>query len=286
VSIVFALQTYPGGANNLVGYTLPYLVAAVLTAERLNGRFRRIFSSELYETIQAFYILPALVSALLRPNSPIFHVTPKGEKSDVDFISELRLPFYFIFAASLVGLVWGGVRLALEPESRAILVAAVAWIGYNLFLSFGALGALLEKAQRRVRPRIVMGDPVTLVGPFGKRGAVLVDANELGLRIRLHEPLSLERFALKFGDRLLNARVISTVDSARGEYVGLYTPQSAEEERAAVVLAYGDSERWLREWKQREAPANFLSSFIGMLALSVKGAHAHARHVGRKVFHG
>lgn len=286
VSIVFKLQTYPGGANNLVGYTLPYLVAAVLTAERLNGRFRRIFSSELYETIQAFYILPALVSALLRPNSPIFHVTPKGEKSDVDFISELRLPFYFIFAASLVGLVWGGVRLALEPESRAILVAAVAWIGYNLFLSFGALGALFEKAQRRVRPRIVMGDPVTLVGPFGERGAVLVDANELGLRIRLHEPLSLERFALKFGDRLLNARVISTVDSARGEYVGLYTPQSAEEERAAVVLAYGDSERWLREWKQREAPANFLSSFIGMLALSVKGAHAHARHVGRKVFHG
>jgi cellulose synthase (UDP-forming) len=52
------------------------------------------------------------------------------------------------------------------------------------------------------------------------------------------------------------------------------------------VLAYGDSERWLRQWKQREAPANSLRSFIGMLALSVKGAHAHARHVGRKVFHG
>jgi len=92
-------------------------------------------------------------------------------------------------------------------------------------------------------------------------------------------------FAIKFGMRLLNARISAIVDSTLGEYVALYMPRSPEEERAAVLLAYGDSERWVRQWKQREAPSNFVSSLAGMLVIAVKGAHAHARHVGRKVFH-
>ncbi|MGN6316721.1 glycosyltransferase family 2 protein [Trinickia sp.] len=286
ISIVFKLQMYPGGTENLLGYTLPYIVAALLTAERLNGRFRRIFSSELYETLQAFYMLPAIASALVRPNAPTFSVTPKGQQSEADFISEFRLPFYAIFAGSAIGLVWGIARMVLEPEARSILAAAVAWIGFNLLLSFGALGALFEKAQRRVRPRIAIGEPITVVDAIGEQEALLVDANELGLRIRVRAPLAQGTFAVKFAGRLLNARVSAFIDSARGEYVGLYTPSCAEDERAAVTLAYGDSERWLKQWKEREAPANFVRSLAGMLLVSVKGAHAHARHVGRKVFHG
>lgn len=286
ISIVFKLQMYPGGTDNLLGYTLPYIVAALLTAERLNGRFRRIFSSELYETLQAFYMLPAIASALVRPNAPTFSVTPKGQQSESDFISEFRLPFYAIFAGSAIGLVWGIARMILEPEARSILAAAVAWIGFNLLLSFGALGALFEKAQRRVRPRIAIGEAITVVDAIGEQDALLVDANELGLRIRVRAPLAQGNFAVKFAGRLLNARVSAFIDSARGEYVGLYTPSCAEDERAAVTLAYGDSERWLKQWKEREAPANFVRSLAGMLLVSIKGAHAHARHVGRKVFHG
>ena len=286
VSIVFNLQMYPGGTENLIGYTLPYLVAALLTAERLNGRFRRIFSSELYETLQAFYMLPAIASALVRPSAPTFSVTPKGQQSEADFISEFRTPFYAIFVGSVIGLAWGIARMIIEPEARSILAAAVAWIGFNLFLSFGALGALFEKAQRRARPRIPIAEPITIVDAIGEQEALLVDANELGLRIRVRAPLADGRFAVKFEGRLLRARVTAFVDSARGEYVALYTPGSPEEERAAVVLAYGDSTRWMQQWKEREAPANFISSLAGMLVVSVKGAHAHARHVGRKVFHG
>ena len=286
ISIVFKLQMYPSGTENLLSYTLPYLIAVLLTSERLNGRFRRIFSSELYETLQAFYMLPAIVHALVRPNAPTFSVTPKGQRSEADFISEFRLPFYAIFAGSVIGLVWGIARMIFEPEARSILAAAVAWIGFNLFLSFGALGALFEKAQRRVRPRIAMGETITVVDASGEREGRLVDANELGLRIRVGAPLAHGQFALKAAGRLLSARVIACVDAAHGEYVGLYTPQSAEEERAAVTLAYGDSERWVRQWRAREAPANFIGSLAGMLAVSVKGAHAHARHVRRKVFHG
>lgn len=286
ISIVFNLQMYPSGARNLLGYTLPYLIAALLTAERLNGRFRRIFSSELYETLQAFYMLPGIVSALIRPSAPTFSVTPKGQQSEADFISEFRLPFYAIFIGSAVGLVWGIIRMILEPEARSLLAAAAAWIGFNLFLSFGALGALFEKAQRRIRPRIPIGEPITVVDAIGEQEAFLVDANELGLRVRVRAPLAQGSFAIKFGTRLLNARISAIVDSTLGEYVALYMPRSPEEERAAVLLAYGDSERWVRQWKQREAPSNFVSSLAGMLVIAVKGAHAHARHVGRKVFHG
>lgn len=286
ISIVFKLQMYPGGAANLVSYTLPYLSAALLTAERLNGRFRRIFTSELYETLQAFYMLPPIIAALLRPNAPTFSVTPKGQKNDEDFISEFRLPFYAMFAASLIGLVWGIARMVMEPDARDILLPAVLWIGLNLFLSFGVLGALFEKAQRRARPRIDIDEPAVITGEFGERAVRIIDANELGLRLRVADAMPLEHFAVRFREHRLAARVTAVVDRSIGEYVALYTPTSPEEERAAVVLAYGDSDRWLRHWKRREAPANFVRSLFGMLAISVRGAHAHARHVSRKHLHG
>jgi cellulose synthase (UDP-forming) len=285
IGIVFKLPMYPGGANSLVGYTLPYLVVALLTAERLNGRFRRIFSSELYETLQAFYMLPALVSALVRPNAPTFSVTPKGERSEADFISEFRLPYYVTCLASAIGLVWATARMILEPESRPILLAGVLWISFNLFLSFGALGALLEKAQRRSRPRIDIDEPITVAGEFGNEEVRLLDANELGVRIRVPEGLVLDRFEIGFQKQALPARVI-VGHAARNEYIALYEPRTPEEERAAVILAYGDSERWLRLWKRREASSNLAWSLIGMLAASLKGAHAHARHLRRKGLHG
>ncbi|WP_081723640.1 UDP-forming cellulose synthase catalytic subunit [Paraburkholderia mimosarum] len=286
IGIVFRLQMYPGGTESLVGYTLPYLTVALLTAERLNGRFRRIFSSELYETLQAFYMLPALVGALMRPNAPTFSVTPKGEQSQTDFISQFRLPYYGMFVASTIGLVWGIVRIIQEPGARPILTAAVVWISFNLFLSLGALGALLEKAQRRSRPRIDMDETITIVGEFGEKEVHLLDVNELGMRIRVPEGLRLDRFEVRFRQHLLAAHVIAPVDKTTGVYVALYAPRTPEEERAAVVLAYGDSERWLRLWKQREASANLARSLLGMLAVSLRGAHAHARHVGRKGFRG
>lgn len=286
LGVVFKLQMYPGGTDSLVGYTLPYIVAVLLTGERLNGRFRRIFSSELYETLQAFYMLPALVSALLRPNAPTFSVTPKGEQSVTDFISEFRLPFYGMFVLSVIGLVWGVVRAVLEPEARPILIAAVLWIAFNVFLSLGALGVLFEKAQRRSRPRIDIDELIVVTGEFGEREARLLDANELGLRIDVPEGLALDRFEIRFGAHLLAARTISPRNPASHEQIALYTPRSAEEERAAVVLAYGDSERWLRQWKRREASMNLVKSLAGMLASSLKGAHSHMRHIGRKGLHG
>ncbi|MFP3569706.1 UDP-forming cellulose synthase catalytic subunit [Paraburkholderia sp. SIMBA_030] len=286
LGIVFKLPLYPGGTDNLVGYTLPYLFVVLLTAERLNGRFRRIFSSELYETLQAFYMLPALVSALVRPNAPTFSVTPKGELSATDFISEFRLPFYGMFVCCAIGLVWGIVRMVHEPAARPVLTAAVLWITFNLFLSFGALGALFEKAQRRARPRIDIDEPITVVGQFGEQEVQLLDANELGLRVRVPDGMVLDRFEVRFQHHLLAAHVIAPVHASEHEYAALYAPRSPEEERAAVVLAYGDSDRWMRQWKRREASANFVKSLLGMLAISLRGAHAHARHVGRKGFHG
>lgn len=286
IGIVFKLQMYPGGTKDLIGYSLPYLVVALLTAERLNGRFRRIFSSELYETLQAFYMLPALVSAIVRPNAPTFIVTPKGEQSQSDVISEFRLPYYGMFAISTIGVVWGIVRIIFEPEARPILAAAVLWIGFNLVLSLGALGALLEKAQRRTRPRIITDETITVVGEFGEKEVRLIDVNELGLRICAPEELVLDRFEVRFRQHLLAAHVIVPVDQPRRDFVALYAPRTPEEERAAVVLAYGDSERWIRHWKQREASANLVKSLLGMFIISLRGAHAHARHVGRKGFRG
>lgn len=280
LSIFFSLRIYPGDTGSFVGYTLPYILATLITAERTTGKFRRIFASELYETLQAMYLLPALISTMLRPSSPTFQVTPKGEKTDRDYISEFHLPFYVCIALTAAGVLWGLRRMALEPEARGFLMLAVGWLLISLFLGLGAIGTIFERAQRRSRPRVDINEPIWIVDDKGETEAFLMDANELGLRLRVKEGHELTTFSIKHNGRLIPTRALARGKfSKAGEYPALYEFTSPEEERAAVSLAFGDSARWQATWERREAPANFVGSFFGMLFLSAKGANAHLKHV-------
>jgi cellulose synthase (UDP-forming) len=91
LSILLYIRVYPSSMELFVSYTVPYIITVLLTFQKMFGRVRRVLMSELYETIQSFFTLPAILSTVASPTKPTFKVTPKGDKTDVEYISDLLL---------------------------------------------------------------------------------------------------------------------------------------------------------------------------------------------------
>lgn len=272
-SIFLNLTIYPIGVDLFYANTVPYLVAVVFSFQKMFGKVRRILISELYETLQAFYTLPALISTLMRPNAPTFKVTPKGERLDKEFISEFNKPFYIFYGATVLGIIGGVTRMVMEPDARNALMLSVSWLFLNFVLLSGALGVLLEKVQRRGRPRILMNERITVSGVFGKRDAILEDMSETTARIRIVGGEVLGNFDVIVGDLTLHTEVIESRVATLG--VGLHVVRfifpTPEAERQAVVLGYGSSDRWQALWNSRESTGNFGLSALGVVVIALKG---------------
>lgn len=277
LSLFFNMTIYPVGIEFFYAYTVPYLVAVVMSFEKTYGKVRRILVSELYETLQAFYTLPALVSTMLKPNAPTFKVTPKGERLDKEFISEFNKPFYAFYALTIAGLAWGVMRMVTEPESRSALLLSVSWLFFNFVLLSGALGALVERVQRRDRPRILVNERVTVIGEFGSRDVLLVDVNETGALVRTLDGEKLPEFSLHLGRLILPTKAINERAPflGRGEHAVRFEFPTPQHERAAVLLGYGKSQRWTQLWLERESSSNFLISAVGVIRIAVRGGSYH-----------
>jgi cellulose synthase (UDP-forming) len=277
LSLFFNLTIYPVGTEFFYAYTVPYLAAVIMSFEKTYGRVRRIIISELYETLQAFYTLPALISTMMSPNAPTFKVTPKGERLDKEYVSEFNKPFYVFYVLTLMGLLWGVARMVFEPESRAALMLSVSWLCFNFVLLSGSLGVLVEKVQRRDRPRVDVNEKVTIIGSFGQREAVLVDVNETGALIRTHEGDKLPEFSLLIGNVIMPTEQITTREPflGRGEHAVKFIFPTAKHERTAVMLGYGKSSRWMKIWEERESSSNFIFSALGVMRIAVRFGSAH-----------
>jgi cellulose synthase (UDP-forming) len=280
-SIFGNISVYPVGTEFFFAYTAPYLAAVLLSTEKIFGRVRRILTSEMYETLQAFYTGPALLSTLLRPNSPSFSVTPKGERLDHEFVSEFSGPFYFFFAMTTIGLGWGIYRLVSEPANRASLTLSVVWLVFNFVLLSAALGTLLEKVQRRARPRATMNEVVTIVGDFGEREAIVKNASENGAMLQLMNEEPITEFRLRLEGEEIPVKHLPHRKQTLGatQLAVTYQPQTPLQEQLVVKLAYGSSDRWEQVWKQRESTVNFVYSIVHLGITAVRSVSAHFAHL-------
>lgn len=277
LSLFFNLTIYPVGTEFFWAYTVPYLAAVIMSFEKTFGKVRRILISELYETLQAFYTLPALISTLMKPNAPTFKVTPKGEVLDKEFVSEFNKPFYIFYGLTIAGMMWGAARMVFEPESRSALMLSVAWLGFNFVLLSASLGVLVEKVQRRDRPRIDVNERITLIGKFGQRDAVLVDVNETGALIKTLDGERLADFSLLIGNVIMPTEQIKAREAylGKGEHAVKFVFPTAKHERTAVLLGYGKSARWMKVWTDRESSSNFLLSALGVVRIAIQFGSAH-----------
>jgi cellulose synthase (UDP-forming) len=213
-------------------------------------------------------------------------VTPKGERLDEDFVSELRRPFYVFYAIVAAGLVWGGVRIALEPEVRQTLWLSVLWLCFNFVLLSAALGTLLERAQRRSRPRVRVGLSGELHTPQQHWPLAVVDMNEGSALVRAigEPPVWPEHAELEVsGLRVPVQHLRRRSDAGRPrEAVLLFKPATPAQQRALVAQAYGSSERWSRLWQARAATEFFPATIVRFTAVALRGAWRHLRFIARR----
>ncbi len=242
---------------DLVAYALPHILGVLLLSNIQYGRVRWPLISELYETIQSIHTLPAILRVFRSPRAPTFAVTPKGERLSEDFISQFSLPFYLLMLLNLACILAGVYRYHAHPEELGVILLTTTLAAVNLVFSLGAIGVMLEKAQKRESYRLkgLRTDlAAALVLTDGRRLPVrLTDFSYTGAGILLPMPLAMHReAALEVRVPALQGRTASIpVQVVRRRYKGAHAwdlglrfkPRTQEDKRAITALVFGDSEQ-------------------------------------------
>jgi len=182
--LFFSLEIFNASGAEFLAYTTTYMMVNLLMQNYLYGHYRWPWVSEVYEYIQAIYLLPAIISVLANPNKPTFKVTAKGETMEEGHVSEIGRPFFIIFGILLIGVVLTVWRLLTEPFNHDIIIVVGGWNLLNLLLAGCALGVVSERRNRRRSHRVDLLRRCELLIDGTAYAATIDDGSLGGARVR------------------------------------------------------------------------------------------------------
>ncbi|WP_340681277.1 cellulose biosynthesis cyclic di-GMP-binding regulatory protein BcsB [Methylomarinovum caldicuralii] len=283
--LYFGLHIYDAGLAQIAAYTIPYLLALILTTNYLFGRVRWFLLSEIYESMQSLFTLQAVFETLRNPQSPRFVVTPKGERLQTDFISPLARPFYILMFLTAGGILSGWWRWQAFPDQRELILITMLWAIFNLLILTAALGALYERRQRRHSPRLPADRMSATLNVGGYRIAAQIQDFSIGgaaLKLSQALPDDSRRGTLEFIHPVRNktmqlrVEIISRHPASRQPLAGVhFSPLSLQDYRDVVLLVHGDSRRWERILRQRDRDVGILRAFLTLVANGLLQAWEH-----------
>ncbi|MEJ2688519.1 MAG: UDP-forming cellulose synthase catalytic subunit [Deltaproteobacteria bacterium] len=281
VFLIFGLNVYNATLSELAIYTVPYLMVLLIGSDYMFGRVRWNFISQVYELMQSMFTFKAVLAVLRNPRSPRFGVTPKAKIQERDFISPLAKPFYLMIAITTLGFFFGLWRFAVFQGGRSLVAIALGWAAFNFVLYAASLGALLERRQRRLNPRLpadfkttVKTDAQALATVFVKDisvgGANLISSRNLDGDIASGSQLFMA------GVNHLTKREYSLPFKIRSRhrlqekyvYGVSFEKKNIEQFIDIILLVHGDSSRWL---KLMDSPHPDPGFWRGMLFLTRTG---------------
>jgi len=256
--LFFGLEIFTASGAEFLAYILSYMVVNLLMQNYLYGRYRWTWISELYEFIQSVYLLPAIVSVLIKPSKPTFTVTAKNDTLATRRVSELGMPFFIIFAVLALGLVATYWRTLAQPYNADTTLVVGYWNILNLLMAGCALGVVSERPEGRSSRRF----PVRRRGQIVMEGKTVPmmteDASVGGVGIRV---MSSEFDRLPPGGAALIS-FETTIDMPRGQLpvrvkriqrdekgvlLGCrYECSAPLHSRMIADLVFSDSETWSR----------------------------------------
>ncbi len=284
--LIFGVNLCDTTSEELLAYGAPAFIASLISTQLFYGRVRWPFISQLYEITQSLYITKGLFEVFRNPTSPSFNVTPKGETLSENFASKLSWPFYVFLSISLVAFSLGVVRFWEEPWNRGAIAFVLFWAFLDILLLLGVLGISFERRQVRSEPRARLAEPVRLITDSGVLQARTRDASACGVGIQLKEAVT-GQTPLEPGQQIILeftshqrkiAAVVQAVGNADDRTVGLrYAFQSREDERLAISLAFGSSERLIENNRLRHTGRSIFSSFLLLFPFAFKYGINHLR---------
>lgn len=285
--LYFGLKIYDANAMEIMSYAIPYLAALVLADQYLFGRVRWFLVSDIYESMQSIFLLPAIISALKNPVAPKFKVTPKQEQIKSDVISPLSKPFYLLILINTIAIGLGIYKFNTLPEQRTLVLITLAWALVNGLVLMTSLGALYERRQRRIAPRLPAGDlagellisgnppvPVTIRDlSVGGISILLTKAspelNHKTIHLCLQHPITQEKFNIEVA--IANQGKIGKLTR-----IGLrFKPKNFEEYQKLVLLVHGSSRRWENLLKTQDRDYGILPSFWMLLRNGLQHSWFH-----------
>ena len=289
--LLFGINLCDTTAPQLLAYAGPSLIASLISTQFFYGRVRWPFMSQLYEIVQSVYVLLGLVEVVRKPRSPSFKVTPKGEVLTREFISSLTKPFYVLLALTLMGIAGGIYRYRTEPMNEGAITFVMFWAVLDVLLLLGALGITFERRQRRSEPRLRHDEPVRvhIGGQVYEGHASNASAAGMGLSVTLApgqpvpDPKADATVRIELPRRpggVLPAELMSCRATGPGRLaLGIrHASVTAEDERLAIDVAFGSSERLVQNNRRRHNGRSVLGGLVWL------GRYAFRHGLGHIVF--
>lgn len=280
--LMFGLKIYDTNALTFLAFGLPHIMAVLMASDFLYGKLRWTFISEIYELLQSFYTLPAVMTGLIKPKGAAFKVTAKGKQLDEDYLAPVTHWFYLVGGAVMLSIGYGIYKLAMQMHfiytekmanhtfaeiSTSLLtsegefyatIITLGWAMLNMLMLLASLGAVVERKQRRVAHRLPVDEGAVLHADGHEMPARIVDIATGGLRLQLKESAS--QF-FKMGDKIvvrpedypgqiglqLNM-IVRRVSEARNGLIDVgasFDPGSKEERFAKVAFVHCRSQRYV-----------------------------------------
>jgi cellulose synthase (UDP-forming) len=259
--LIFGLNVYHASWLQILSFALPYVLSIYVVMDFFYAGTRQPFFSEIYESVQSLFLIPAVISVLLNPWSPSFKVTPKGLTNEKDYLSPLAAPFFLVIAINLIAIVLASIKWFTEPILRDVIMVTGVWCIYNLYLSLMSLGAFWEHKQIRKFYRINASGPVTAyfprMGTYHHGEVRDVSMTGIGFEIALpFLPREQEQVALEVKDSYgREYRFENKIQHATGQNGKYFCGSEFTGDRVsyanAVSYVFGDSLRWQDVWDQK-----------------------------------
>lgn len=288
--LLFGLKIYHTSGWQIIAFVLPYIFAVFLIMDFLYSKARQPFFSELYESIQSVFLIPAVISVIMNPYKPSFKVTPKGKKQHNIFLNPLANMFFIIIIINCIAMIMASIKWFSDPLWRDVILITGIWCTLNLCLAIMSLGAFWERRQIRNFHRINVSDEITISFPRLNyvTTAQLTDISVtgIGFKVKLPCPPSAQEQILIEApvnnqvDQFFRceAKIMRTTVPQKGDFYlcGAELILDQKKYREAVRYVYGDSNRWLKLWNTKsESKSTFRMLWFFFLS-GLKGIVAHS----------
>lgn len=293
--LFFDLEIFTASGGEFLAYTLSYMIVNLMMQNYLYGAFRWPWISELYEYAQTLHLLPAVISVILHPSRPTFNVTAKDESVAYSRLSEIALPFFFIFALLLGAVAMTVYKVYTEPFKTDVTLVVGGWNLLNLIFAGCALGVVSERGQRAATRRVKVSRRCEI--GIGKNwiDGTIEDVSVNGARIKL---VPGTEFSLKAGDTA-NLRfkthfdekahalpfIIRNVSTAGGAFeIGTrYAPDKPFHHRLVADLIFANSSQWTEFQHSRRGNPGLLRGSLWFLGLSFYQTYRGLVYLGRRL---
>jgi len=261
--LILGWNVYHASWMQILAFTLPYVMSIYLVMDYFYAGTRQPFFSEIYESVQSLFLIPAVLSVLINPWKPSFKVTPKGLTNDKKYLSPLAAPFFLVISINIVAVILAGIKWFSEPLLREVIMVTVVWCFYNLYLSVVSLGAFWEQKQTRKFYRINASGTVT--AHFPRIGATYtgvvrdVSLTGIGFEIKLpFFPRDQDHVVLEvkdsYGRTYRFENKLQRAVSRNGKYFcGSEFIAGTVSYADVVSYVFGDSARWQENWNLKSA---------------------------------